>query len=129
MTVTDAIRLEHVGISAPGELFDQTVSFYERVFGWTKVREHPGPPTRLAFVSDGQGGMLEILDNQGGITGGAHLAFMVPLPEFEATRNRLADLGVAFDPVSQTAAGDLLAYFDDPAGNRAQLVGRKTPLE
>jgi predicted enzyme related to lactoylglutathione lyase len=124
-----AIRLEHVGICAQGETFDQTVSFYERVFGWKKLREHPGPPTRLAFVSDGQGGVLEILDTPGSIQSNAHLAFMVPLEQFEDTRARLADLGVAFDPTSTTAAGDKLGYFNDPAGNRAQLVGRKTPLE
>jgi catechol 2,3-dioxygenase-like lactoylglutathione lyase family enzyme len=124
-----AIRLEHVGICARGEQFDQTVSFYERVLGWKRVREHPGPPTRLAFVSDGQGGMLEILDTEGSIQSNAHLAFMVPLEQFDETRDRLAELGVAFDPTSTTAAGDKLGYFNDPAGNRAQLVGRKTPLE
>jgi predicted enzyme related to lactoylglutathione lyase len=127
--MANAIRLEHVGIPARGELFDQTVQFYQQVFGWTLVREMTGS-NRLAFVSDGQGGVLEILDVEGdGIPNPAHLAFMVPLPEFEATRERLAELGVAFDPVNITGAGDHLAYFSDPAGNRAQLVGRKTPLE
>jgi predicted enzyme related to lactoylglutathione lyase len=124
-----AIRMEHVGIPAQGELFDQTVQFYVQVFGWTLVREMGGD-SRLAFVSDGRGGVLEILDVPGdGIPNPAHLAFMVPLGEFDATRDRLAELGVAFDPVVTTGAGDHLAYFNDPAGNRAQLVGRKTPLE
>lgn len=127
--MADAIRLEHVGIAAGGELFDQTVSFYERVFGWTRVRE-VGPPNRLCFVSDGQGGMLEILDVEGGgIPNPAHLAFMVPLDQYDATRDRLAEAGVAFDPTIQTVSGDKLGYFNDPAGNRAQLVGRATPLE
>lgn len=127
--MANAIRMEHVGIPAQGDLFDQTVQFYVQVFGWTLVREMGGS-SRLAFVSDGQGGVLEILDVPGsGIPNPAHLAFMVPLDEFDATRDHLAELGVAFDPVVMTGAGDHLAYFNDPAGNRAQLVGRKTPLE
>jgi predicted enzyme related to lactoylglutathione lyase len=127
--MASAIRMEHVGIPAQGELFDQTVQFYVQIFGWKLIREMGGN-NRLAFVSDGQGGVLEILDVDGpSIPNPAHLAFMVPLDEFEATRNRLSDAGVAFDPVVSTAAGDNLAYFNDPAGNRAQLVGRKTPLE
>jgi predicted enzyme related to lactoylglutathione lyase len=127
--MANAIRMEHVGIPAPGDLFDQTVQFYVRIFGWNLVREMPAPQ-RLAFVSDGQGGVLEILDMEGiGIPNPAHLAFMVSLLEFDATRERLAESGVAFDPTVVTPAGDHLAYFNDPAGNRAQLVGRKTPLE
>lgn len=119
-----AIRLEHVGIPARGDLFDQTVQFYQRVFGWTVVREMTGEQ-RLTFITDGQGGMLEILDVDGpGIPNPAHLAFMVPMGEFEATREALSEKGVAFDPTTVTAAGDHLAYFYDPAGNRAQLVGR-----
>jgi len=127
--MANAIRMEHVGIPAQGELFDQTVQFYQQIFGWTLLREMPSP-NRLAFVSDGQGGVLEILDVAGsGIPNPSHLAFMVPVDEFEATRDQLSEKGVAFDPVVVTAAGDHLAYFSDPAGNRAQLVGRKTPLE
>jgi len=122
--VADAIRLEHVGIPARGELFDQTVHFYQQVFGWTIVREVKGEQ-RLTFIVDGQGGMREILDVEGpGIPNPAHLAFMVPIAEFDSTRDRLSDKGVAFDPVTVTVSGDHLAYFSDPAGNRGQLVGR-----
>ncbi|HUG13803.1 MAG TPA: VOC family protein [Thermomicrobiales bacterium] len=119
-----AIRLEHVGIPARGERFDQTVAFYQRVFGWNVVREVTGGQ-RLTFLSDGQGGMLEILDVDGpGIPNPAHLAFMVPIAEFDSTREQLSDKGVAFDTTTVTVSGDHLAYFNDPAGNRAQLVGR-----
>lgn len=124
-----AIRLEHVGIPAKGDLFDQTVQFYERIFGWKVIRLVQGNQ-HLAFISDGQGGVLEILDVDGpGIPNPAHLAFMVPIAEFDSMRDALAEKGVAFDPVVVTDSGDHLAYFYDPAGNRAQLVGRVTPLE
>lgn len=122
--MSDAIRLEHVGIPAKGDLFDQTVHFYQHVFGWQIVREVKGN-SRLTFIADGQGGMLEILDVDGStIPHPAHLAFMVPIAEFDEARAKLADKGVAFDPTNVTASGDHLAYFSDPAGNRAQLVGR-----
>ncbi len=123
------IELEHVGIPAPGDTFDQTVRFYAQIFGMKIVREGSGTQ-HIAFLSDGKGGRIEVLDTEGQPMGNpAHLAFMVPFPEFEDTRARLAEQGVAFDPVFVTDSGDHLAYFNDPAGNRAQLVGRVTPLE
>jgi predicted enzyme related to lactoylglutathione lyase len=124
-----AVRLEHVGIPAKGEQFEATVQFYEQIFGWKVIRRVSGSQ-HLAFISDGQGGVLEILDVDGpGIPNPAHLAFMVPIAEFDGKREELANKGVAFDPTVVTDSGDHLAYFNDPAGNRAQLVGRVTPLE
>ena len=124
----DAIKLEHVGILAPGELYETTVAFYVNIFGWKRIRESD-TPVRLAFLWDGAGGVFEVIDTAGPrIENPTHLAFALPVAEFEATRNRLADAGVAFDPTIRTPAGDLLAFFNDPAGNRAQLVGRAASL-
>ena len=124
-----SIELEHVGIPAPGAAFDQTVRFYEQIFGMKVIRE-VNATQHIAFLSDGMGGRIEVLDTEGApMANPAHLAFMVPFPEFEETRTRLAEQGVAFDPIFVTDTGDHLAYFNDPAGNRAQLVGRVTPLE
>lgn len=124
-----SIELEHIGIPAPGATFDPTVQFYAKIFGMTIIRE-VNANQHLAFLSDGRGGRIEVLDTEGSPLGNpAHLAFMVPFPEFEETRARLAEQGVAFDPIFVTDSGDHLAYFNDPAGNRAQLVGRVTPLE
>jgi catechol 2,3-dioxygenase-like lactoylglutathione lyase family enzyme len=124
-----SIELEHIGIPAPGALFDPTVQFYAKIFGMQVIRE-VNANQHLAFLSDGKGGRIEVLDTEGApMANPAHLAFMVPFPEFEATRTALAEQGVAFDPVFVTDSGDHLAYFNDPAGNRAQLVGRVTPLE
>lgn len=126
--MADAMRLEHVSISARGDAYEQTVNFYERVFGWTRVRNQT-EPNRLCFISDGHGGYIEIQDADGAtLQNASHLAFAVPLPEFEDKRNQLAELGVAFDLVVPTPSGDVLAYFNDPAGNRAQIVGRKEAL-
>lgn len=123
------IELEHFGIPAQGDAFDKTVRFYADVFGMRIVREVSGTQ-HIAFLSDGKGGRIEVLDTGGQpLANPSHLAFMVPAPEFAETRDRLAAQGVAFESVVVTDLGDHLAYFNDPAGNRAQLVGRVTPLE
>ena len=104
------IELEHVGIPAPGAAFDQTVRFYQQIFGMELVREVSGTQ-HIAFLSDGKGGRIEVLDTAGQPMGNpAHLAFMVPIGEFDETRDRLAELGVAFDPVTVTDLGDHLAF-------------------
>lgn len=128
--MTTTFRLEHVAIPARGPLFAETLTFYQEVLGMRLVREVSGDRQHFAFLSDGSGGVIEVLDVDGPpLTAPSHLAFMVPIAEFEATRTRLAERGVQFDPVFETDAGDLLAYFRDPAGNAAQIVGRKDPLD
>ena len=123
-----SFRIEHIGIPARGELFDQTVIFYERVFGLRRVREVDGNQ-HLCFLADDHGMVIEILDVEGNPTAGpGHFAFVVPLAEYDETRARLADEGVAFDPTFVTDTDDKLAYFKDPAGNSAQLIGRKDAL-
>ena len=123
-----SFRIEHIGIPARGELFDQTVTFYERVFGMRRVREVNGNQ-HLCFLADDHGMVIEILDVEGNPTAGpGHVAFVVPLAEYDETRARLADEGIAFDPTVVTDTDDKLAYFKDPAGNSAQLIGRKDAL-
>lgn len=127
--MADAVRLEHVGIPVTDENFEEVEAFYTNNFGWKTVRTLAGPP-RIAFISDGAGGRLELYVAPGNpMTDPAHLAFAVPIDQFEALATRLRDSGVAFDVESQNAAGDRLAFFNDPAGNRAQIVGRIRELE
>lgn len=124
-----AVKLEHVGIKATDENFDEVVRFYCDNFGWTVIRELAGPP-RINFISDGSGGRLEVYVADGPpMTQPNHLAFAVPIDEFEELRARLVANGVEFDVESTNEAGDRLAFFNDPAGNRAQIVGRINALE
>jgi len=123
-----SVRLEHVGIPATTENFDQVVSFYRDNFGWSVVRELEGPP-RISFISDGAGGRLEVYVAEGApMSHPAHLAFAVPVAAYDDLRDRLVAAGVSFDVDTTNPAGDKLAFFNDPAGNRAQIVGRITPL-
>jgi len=120
-----AYRLEHVGIVVPPAKREATVAFYESVFGWQVVREMPN----VAFVSDGSGGRIEFLfyDNET-LNPPNHLAFSVPLAEFDALIEKIKATGVTHEPPVDTPAGDRLFWFFDPAGSRAQIVGRSNPM-
>lgn len=123
-----AVQLEHVGIPASKENIGEVVAFYQQHFGWTTVREIGDPPAMI-FVSDGAGGRLEIYIAAGEpMAHPAHLAFAVSIDEFDALQERMAADGVVFDNVTQNPAGDKLAFFNDPHGNRAQIVGRLAPM-
>lgn len=122
--MSNAIRLEHVGIWAAGEVFEPTVAFYKEAFGWKHYRELDSP-SRIVFLIDGQGGIIEILDQPGSpMAHPNHLSFAMPLAEYPAKRAQLEAMGRVFDLVLNMPTGDIVAYFNDPAGNRAQIVGR-----
>lgn len=119
-------RLEHVGIGVTQDKFEETLAFYERVFGWGRIRENPGDFT---FISDGAGGRIELLvRDTGPIASPHHLAFVVDLGAMEAAMAALREAGARYDPPVTTPAGDQLLYFTDPAGNYMQIVARKTAL-
>lgn len=119
-------RLEHVGLGARRDAYETTVRFYEEVFGWHRLRELPG---ELTFVGDGAGARLEIFPTDLPPLGEPHhLSFAVEPGAFEATREALRRAGVVPEEPFENEFGDWLSYFDDPAGNRAQIVARKAPL-
>lgn len=126
--MTTSIKLEHVGIRAQGADFQRVVDFYEQAFGFRAFREQ-AEPFHLAFIANEHGDILEVLDADGQpIPGPGHLSFAVPLAEFDALRERVRALGVTFDPPLRMPSGDIILYFNDPAGNRAQIIGRSTPF-
>jgi predicted enzyme related to lactoylglutathione lyase len=124
--MTTIRRLEHVGVGAARAKFDDTVAFYERVFGWHRVREVPG---HFTFIGDGEGGRLELLPNDAPpLPSPHHLAFGVPLADFDATVTLLCEAGAPVEAPTANAVGDRLCFFTDPAGNRAQIVARAEAL-
>lgn len=119
-------RLEHVGVGAARDKYEETIGFYERVFGWHRIKESPG---ELAFIGDGAGGRLEILANDAPpLPNPHHLAFVVDQDDFDATMQALREAGAQLDEPMTNPFGDRLVFFSDPAGNRAQIVGRIEPL-
>ena len=126
-----AIHLEHVGIRTTAETFEPTIRFYTEMFGWRVIEERPstGPDDRVSFIADGQGGAFEVFVGSGGpIEDPSHLAVAVAFDEFPALAERLAGAGIALDEPFINDVGDQISFFNDPAGNRAQIVGRLKPL-
>jgi predicted enzyme related to lactoylglutathione lyase len=122
--------LEHVAISTTPETFAATVKFYTTAFGLKVIREVVDAQGRnIAFVSDGQGGRIEIMAyGLPPVPAPNHLAFGVSHADFDAAIERLKAAGAKVDPPTPAGAADRLGYFDDPAGNRAQIVARTNPL-
>ncbi len=119
-------RLEHVGLGAGRETYEATVRFYEEVFGWHRLREVPG---ELVFVGDEHGGRLEIFATDAApLADPHHLAFAVGVDEFDAMAARLRGAGATLAEPFANPFGDRIVFFDDPAGNRAQIVARQAPL-
>ncbi len=116
-------RLEHVGIvTAPGKR-DENLKFYESVFGWHLLRDMGN----VAFMGDGSGGRIEFLFMDGApMTAPNHLAFLVPLDEFDAMVEKIKAAGAAPEEVRDGPSR--LFFFRDPAGNRAQIVARTEPM-
>lgn len=127
--MTEVIRLEHVALPTTEANFAETVRFYTENFGWHILREIGSGDSSIAFISDDAGNALEIYVAEGPpMTHPAHIAFAVPIDEYDGLKARLESVGVNFDVDRLNAAGDRLGYFNDPAGNRAQIVGRIKPL-
>jgi catechol 2,3-dioxygenase-like lactoylglutathione lyase family enzyme len=125
------IHLEHVGIRTSAETFEQTIRFYTDLLGWRIIEERPssGPDDRVTFIADGRGGAFEVFVGSGrAIEDPAHLAFAVPFAGFPALAERLTKAGVTLDEPFINDVGDKISFFNDPAGNRAQIVGRLKTL-
>lgn len=126
MATFDRPILEHVGIGMAAEHFDATVSFYERVLGFHRVREQPGS---IVFLGDGKGGRLELMVKDcGPIATPHHLAFVVALADFDRVAERVRESGAPLEPPSDNAFGDQAVFFQDPAGNRCQVIARLEAL-
>lgn len=125
------VYLEHVGIRTSAETFEQTIRFYTDLLGWRVIEERPStsPDDRVSFIADGRGGAFEVFVGSGlPIEDPAHLAFAVPFDDFPELAQRLTQAGVALDEPFINDVGDQISFFNDPAGNRAQIVGRLKTL-
>ncbi len=119
-------HLEHVGIAASSATFAATVRFYEDILGWHRIREEPGV---LFFLGDGAGGRFEIFVSKAPrLAHPHHLAFAVSWEAFDGLAAHLRAAGTPMDEPFINTFGDRIAFFTDPAGNRAQIVGRREPL-
>jgi catechol 2,3-dioxygenase-like lactoylglutathione lyase family enzyme len=116
------LGLDHVNIAGSGTLIERCRAFYVDVLGLT---DGPRPPFRSRGFWLYAGGHPVVhlterdRDAERSSTSLDHFAFRCE--GFEATMQRLTELGVAFtvDPARDTKAAQL--FLDDPAGVALEL--------
>lgn len=120
------VMFEHMGVAFPVDKFDETVDFYLEVCGFTKDRENPGG---FVFLSDGQGGYLEVWPKEcEPIPTPHHFGFAVSHQQLDELVKTLDDRQYPHEEPRVTPAGDTVVYFNDPSGNRAQFIARAEAL-
>lgn len=120
-------RLEHVGVASTPQLLEKNVQLYLQSFGWHMIS---GAPGKGGFAGDGAGGRIEFFAVEGlvPLADPHHLAFAVNPSDFSTTVDALREAGAHVEEPWTNALGDQVAYFNDLAGNRAQVIARKEPL-
>ena len=105
--------------------------FYEEAFGMKTIFEGAGDPPGY-FLADERGMAIEIIGRPKGQMGAnqrwvCHLAFWVE--DYNAARAAFEARGVTFE-VDTLVDNDSLrtGFFNDPEGNRVQIVWRKKKL-
>ena len=119
-------KIEHFAIYAADA--PKLKDFYTDAFGLKVVLDSGGSPPGY-FLADDCGTALEIIGRPEGQTGAnqrwvCHLAFWVD--DFLGTRATLEQRGVSFE-TDTFVDNDVFktAFFNDPEGNRLQIVWRK----
>jgi glyoxylase I family protein len=121
--------IEHFAIYAADA--PRLKDFYVDAFGMSVAVDSGGDPPGY-FLTDGRGMAIEIIGRPAGQTGAnqrwvCHLAFWVD--DFAAVRDAIAARGIQFE--ADTAVDNdamKTAFFNDPEGNRLQIVWRRNPL-
>ncbi len=129
--MAETVYMEHVGMRTAPDTFDTTVQFYTEVLGWKVIEERPANSSDdRVFFSDGRGGAFEVFVGSGDpIEDPSHLAFAVPFDAFPALAERVRQSGlVALEEPFINEVGDRISFFNDPAGNCAQIIGRLKTL-
>lgn len=123
-------RIEHVALFAANP--DALKTFYEEAFGLRVVvdNRHTNPPGY--FLAGDGGSALEIIGrpatqpavNQRHV---CHVAFQVE--NYDEARAVLERRGARFEPDTEVLTDSTrTGFFNDPEGNRCQIVWRSRPL-
>ncbi len=125
-------RIEHVALYSDGDPA-KLKDFYLAAFGFRVLVDnaHTTPPGY--FLVGDEGGMaLEIIGRPAGTTNAnqrfvCHVAILVD--DVAATRRDLEARGLTFE-IDTMVANDAMTtcFFQDPSGNRIQIVHRAQPL-
>jgi glyoxylase I family protein len=123
-------RIEHFAVFAAD--LEGLRRFYEQAFGMRVILDNSTAPIRGYFLADDAGTALEIIERPVGVPApdtryGCHTAFSVD--DYSEARRALEAQGVRFETDSEVINDSFrTGFFNDPAGNRCQIVWRSKPL-
>lgn len=123
-------RIEHFALFA-GDL-EALRAFYVEAMGLRVILDNSRAPTPGYFLADDGGSVLEIIARPADVPASptrhvCHVAFHVD--DFEAARADLERRGARFEPETAVSNGEMkTAFFDDPEGNRCQIIRRSRPI-
>jgi catechol 2,3-dioxygenase-like lactoylglutathione lyase family enzyme len=123
-------RIEHFAIFAAD--LETLRAFYEEALGLRVIVDNSRAPIRGYFLADDSGSVLEIIARPPHVPPAdtryvCHTAFLVE--DYAAVRKALEHRGARFEADTEVDT-DMVrtAFFNDPEGNRCQIVWRRQPL-
>ena len=122
-------KIEHFAIYAENSV--ALKDFYVSAFGLRVIVESGGSPPSY-FLADDSGMPIELIARPKGEPGAnqrwvCHIAFWVD--DFASAKSALEARGIVFETDTLVENESMqTAFFNDPEGNRAQIVWRRKPL-
>ena len=123
-------RIEHFALFADD--LEGLRLFYTEALGLRVVVDNSRAPVAGYFLADDGGSVLEIIARPAGTPSFStryqcHAAFLVA--DYRAAKSQLEAGGAQFETETEVNTDDLkTGFFDDPQGNRLQIVWRARPL-
>ncbi len=123
-------RIEHFALF--GDDLAKLREFYEGVMGLRVIVDNSKAPVRGYFLEDDGGTVLEVIERPHGTPRpsaryGCHAAFLVE--DYDAAKADFITRGATFEPDTEVLNNEMkTGFFDDPEGNRVQIVWRARPL-
>jgi glyoxylase I family protein len=123
-------RIEHFALFAAD--LDALRTFYEEALGLRMIVDNSRAPVRGYFLADDGGSVLEIIARPQHVPLAdtryvCHTAFWVE--DYAAARKALEGRGIRFEADTEVDTDAVrTAFFNDPEGNRCQIVWRRRPL-
>ena len=123
-------RIEHFALF--GDDLERLRAFYTEAMGLRIIVDNSRAPVRGYFLADDGGCVLEIIERPPGTPTpstrfACHAAFLVD--DYEASKAALTALGARFEADTAVRTDEFRTeFFNDPQGNRLQIVWRAKPL-
>jgi glyoxylase I family protein len=124
-------RIEHIALFAAD--LQGLRAFYEKAMGMHVILDNSKAETPGYFLADDHGAVLELIARPAEVPAVntryvCHLAFLVD--DVAEARARLERMGMRFERDTEVNNAIMrTAFFNDPEGNRVQIVRRAKPLQ